>query len=72
MRQRFGDQSWTRFGFADAFNPATGWVGPDIIGNNAGIALIMAENLRSGLIWEHFMRNPEAQRAMKLVHFREA
>ena len=29
----------------------------------------MAENYRSGLIWQTFMRNPDAQRAMQLVGF---
>jgi hypothetical protein len=29
----------------------------------------MAENLRSGLIWEVFMRNPEAVAAMKKAGF---
>lgn len=71
LRERYAAQAWTRFGFADAFNPATGWVGPDVIGNNAGITLIMAENLRTGLVWNRFMRNPEVQRAMKLTHFQK-
>jgi hypothetical protein len=30
----------------------------------------MAENYRTGFIWEHFMKNHEARRAMKLVGFR--
>ncbi len=71
LRERYSAQAWTRFGFADAFNPATGWVGPDVIGNNAGITLIMAENLRTDLVWDRFMRNPEVQHAMKLTHFQK-
>jgi hypothetical protein len=67
MRARFGDQIYGRYGFADAFNPTTGWVGPDVIGINVGITLLSAENLRSGGVWRWFMRNPEIPRAMKMV-----
>ena len=34
-----------------------------------GITLIMAENLRSGMVWETFMRAPEVQRGMQLAGF---
>jgi hypothetical protein len=69
IRERFGDRVWRRYGFVDAFNPATGWYNPDVIGIDEGISLLMAENLRSGFVWRTFMRNPEAGRAMKLVGF---
>lgn len=59
-----------RYGFVDAFHPETGWVAPDVIGLDAGITLVMAENYRSGLVWKHFMRNPEIQRALRLAGFR--
>jgi len=61
---------WGRYGFADAFNPQTGWSSPDVIGIDVGITLIMAENLRSGLVWETFMRAPEVRRGMALAGFR--
>lgn len=69
MRERFGKRAWTRYGFVDAFNPLTGWFAPDVIGIDAGITLLMAENLRSGFIWRVFMQNPECQRAMKVAGF---
>ncbi len=69
MRERFGEKDWRHYGFVDAFNPATGWYNPDVIGIDAGITLLMAENLRSGFVWRVFMRNPEARRAMKLTGF---
>jgi hypothetical protein len=72
LRERFGRLAWTRYGFADAFNPATGWVGPDVIGINAGITLLMAEDARTGFVWKTFMRNKEAQTAMTRVGFRTA
>ncbi len=61
--------AWGRYGFADAFNPHTGWASPDVIGINVGITLVMAENLRSGLVWRSFMRAPEVQRGLWLAGF---
>jgi hypothetical protein len=70
MREQYGERIWKRYGFIDAFNPQTGWYGPDVIGIDVGISMVMAENLRSGFVWRTFMKNPEAQRAMKLVGLR--
>jgi hypothetical protein len=69
MREVGGEGAWGRYGFVDAFNPHTGWASPDVIGINVGITLVMAENLRSGLVWRTFMRAPEVQRAMRLAGF---
>ncbi|HYC72063.1 MAG TPA: glucoamylase family protein [Opitutaceae bacterium] len=70
MREAGGPAVWGRYGFADAFNPQTGWSSPDVIGIDVGITLIMAENLRSGLVWQEFMRAPEVRRGMALAGFR--
>lgn len=70
MRQRFGKKAWKRYGWVDAFNPQTNWYNPDVIGINLGILLLMAENARSGLVWETFMKNPEAPRALRRAGFR--
>lgn len=67
MKQKYGDKIWTRYGFADAFNPNTGWVSPEVIGLDAGITLLSAENLRSGNVWKWFMANPDMRKAMKLA-----
>ncbi len=64
MRERFGDRIYGRYGFADAFHPTDGWVNPDVIGIDLGITLLSAENLRTGHVWEWFMRNPEIPAAM--------
>ena len=56
-----------KYGFADAFNPGTGWVSTDTLGLDVGITLLSAENLRQGSIWNWFMANPEPQRAMRLA-----
>jgi hypothetical protein len=65
MRRRFGDRIYGRYGFADAFNPTTGWVNPDVIGIDLGITLLSAENLRTGRVWDWFMANPEIGRALR-------
>jgi hypothetical protein len=67
MRARFGATVYGHYGFADAFNPTTGWVDSDVIGINLGITLLSAENLRTGNVWRWFMRNAEIARAMKRV-----
>ncbi len=51
MHARWGEGIYGPYGFADAFNPHTGWVAADVIGIDQGITLLMAENLRSGLVW---------------------
>jgi hypothetical protein len=46
------------------------WFDSDVVGIDTGIILLMAENARSGYIWEVFMQNPEAQRGMQLAGFK--
>ena len=70
MKEVGGDSVWRRYGFVDAFNPETGWVSPDVIGIDLGITLLMAENLRSGLVWRIFMKSPEVRLGMWLAGFR--
>jgi len=70
MRSKWGDRAWGRYGFVDAFHPAANWYDPDVLGIDQGISVLMAENLRSGFVWETFMRNPESARAMQLVGFK--
>ena len=59
--------AWQRYGFVDAFNPLSGWYDADVIGSNAGITMLMAENQRSNFVWNTFMSNPEAQNAFAAV-----
>lgn len=67
MLLRYGRKIYGRYGFADAFNPTTGWVSRYVIGIDAGIMLLSAENVRTGDVWRWFMANPEANRALDLV-----
>ena len=69
MKDKWGTRAWGRYGFVDAFHPAANWYDPDVLGIDQGISMIMAENLRGGLIWEVFMLNPEALEAMNKAGF---
>lgn len=51
MHARWGERIYGPYGFADAFNPTSGWVGTDVIGIDQGITLLMVENLRTGFVW---------------------
>jgi hypothetical protein len=67
MLIKYGSKIYGRYGFADAFNPETGWVSKYYIGIDVGITLLSAENLRDESVWRWFMKNPEPQRALDLV-----
>jgi hypothetical protein len=71
MREVGGEAVWGRYGFADAFNPHTGWISPDVIAIDVGITMLMAENMRTGFVWKYFMQSPEAKRGMHLAGFRD-
>ena len=67
MLVKYGKQIYGRYGFADAFNPTTGWVSQYVIGIDVGITMLSDENLRTGDVWKWFMSNVEPQRALDLV-----
>ena len=67
MLTRYGRKIYGRYGFADAFNPTTGWVSQYVIAIDAGITLLSAENVRTGNVWRWFMSSPEANWALDLV-----
>jgi hypothetical protein len=60
----------SRYGFVDAFNPLTNWYDSDVIGIDTGITMVMAENARTGFVWDTFMKNAEAQRGMDRAGFK--
>jgi hypothetical protein len=49
----------------DAFHPGENWYSRDVIGIDQGIMLLMAENARSGAVWESVMATPQARRAFE-------
>src|ERR1043165_2536543 len=67
MHDTYGSKIYGRYGFVDAFNPKTGWIDTDVIGINAGIILLSAENSRTGNIWRWFMQNREIPLAMNRI-----
>jgi hypothetical protein len=70
LKQTWGDKVYLRYGFRDAVHPAANWYDSDVLGIDLGISALMAENLRSGLVWSTFMQNPEAGKAMELCGFK--
>lgn len=58
LKRNYGHKAWGRYGFCDAFHPQANWYDADVLGIDLGIGVLMAENLRSGFVWETFARNP--------------
>jgi hypothetical protein len=69
LRGRYREKAWVKYSFVDAFNPLTGWYDSDVLGIDLGITMLMAENHRTGFVWNTFMKNPEAQTAMQKAGF---
>ena len=69
IKDRYGT-AWTKYGFVNAFNPLTNWYDSSVIGIDTGITMLMAENTRTGFVWETFMKSPEARRGMDRAGFR--
>jgi hypothetical protein len=67
--QQFGDLAWGRYGYADVFKPSDKWYDSDVLGIDLGITVLMAENLRSGFVWQTFSRNPEVAVAFRRAGF---
>jgi hypothetical protein len=63
-------KAWNKYGFVNAFNPLKQWYDPDVIGIDTGITMVMAENARTGFVWETFMKNLEARRGMDRAGFK--
>ena len=63
-------KAWSCYGIVDAFNPLKDWYDSDVIGIDTGIIMLMAENARSGYVWNVFMQNPEAQEGMRRAGFK--
>jgi hypothetical protein len=70
IKNRYGQKTWSDYGFVDAFNPLTNWYDTDVIGIDIGITMVMAENARTAFVWDTFMKNPEAMRALDRAGFK--
>ena len=69
IRANYAARAWSNYGFVDAFNPLTNWYDTDVIGIDTGITMLMAENLRTGFVWEVFMKNREAVLGLQKAGF---
>jgi hypothetical protein len=70
IRGRYGERAWCRYGFVNAFNPLKNWYDRGVLGIDTGITLIMAENLRTGFVWNTFMKSAEAKRGLLRAGFK--
>jgi hypothetical protein len=62
--------AWGKYGFVNSFNPIKNWYDSSFIGIDTGITMLMAENARTGFVWNTFMKSPEARRGMERAGFR--
>lgn len=59
------------YGLKDAFNLDADWVGPDYIGIDKGITLLMASNYRDESVWNIFMDVPYVKKGLAALQFIE-
>jgi hypothetical protein len=64
-----GHKIWGRFGFTDAFSESRDWYAKTYLAVDQGPAVIMIENYRTGLLWKHFMSDPDVQTGLKRLGF---
>ncbi len=82
MKSTYGEKLYGNYGFRDAFNPtyrypsafangstAQGWFDVDYLGIDQGPILLMAENLRTGLVWNLMKKNPHIRRGLEKAGF---
>ena len=83
MREKYGDNLFTTYGFVDDFNPTLvggtakygrivtgiGWFDTDYLGIDQGPIIAMIENYRSDLIWKTMRKNPYIVAGLKKAGF---
>jgi hypothetical protein len=84
IRQAYGEQIFSTYGFLDAVNPTfkleipvqhgrvnpeLGWFDTDYLGIDQGPILAMVENYRSELVWRVMRRNPHIIRGLRAAGF---
>lgn len=63
-------RAWCQYGFVNAFNPLKNWYDSEVVAIDTGITMLMAENVRTGFVWNTFMKTPEAKRGMDRAGFK--
>ena len=82
MKTKYRARLYGEYGFRDAFNPTyryqsssangpttSGWFDRDYLGIDQGPILLMAENLRTGFIWNLMKKNPHIRRGLVRAGF---
>jgi hypothetical protein len=84
MREKYGDNLFTSYGFVDSYNPTfqlpitphhghvvagVGWFDNDFLGIDQGPIVAMIENYRSDLIWKTMRKNPYIIAGLKKAGF---
>jgi hypothetical protein len=76
FRERFGDRVYGQYGFKDAFNLSygahaggEGWFDDQYLAIDSGPILLMAENYRSGLVWELMKKSPYVASGLRKAGF---
>ena len=84
MRDKYGDNLYSRYGFLDSFNPTfditvrvqhgrvvpgVGWFDTDYLGIDQGPIIAMIENYRSDLVWKEMRRQPAIILGLKRAGF---
>jgi hypothetical protein len=64
-----GESIWGKYGFYDAFSPASGWTLPRYLAIDQCTIAPMIENYRTGLLWKLFMSCPEVQQGLDKLGF---
>jgi hypothetical protein len=65
-----GSKVWGIYGFHDGFNQTENWFEEVYMALNQAPITVMIENHRTGLVWRHFMANPEIQPALEAIGFK--
>jgi hypothetical protein len=84
MHDRYGEDLYRRYGYADAFNPSfdydvelttgrvvagKGWFAADYLGIDQGPILLMIANYRDDFVWNVMKRNPYIRAGLKRAGF---
>ena len=64
-----GESIWGKYGFYDAFSPASGWTLPRYLAIDQCTIAPIIENYRTGLLWRLFMSCPEVQQGLEKLGF---
>ena len=69
MYDNYAGLIWGEYGFKDAFNLTSFWVGSDYLGIDQGPIILMIENYLNQGLWSRFMENPHVQNGLLAARF---